>query len=142
MSSEIFQKRVHWALAGLEGVLEIVDYVLIYGVGGTEEQAKADHDQKLVKLLERCQSQGIALNPYQLKLCTKSVTFMGHKLINEGIKIDPDKAKAIKDMPKPAHIENVERLNGFVNFLKKFVPRLADSMEPIRRLKCKNEPWN
>lgn len=45
------------ALAGLEGVLDIVDDVLIYGVGDTEEQANADHDQKLIKLLERCQSQ-------------------------------------------------------------------------------------
>lgn len=45
------------ALAGLEGVLDIVDDVLIYGVGDTKEQASADHDQKLIKLLERCQSQ-------------------------------------------------------------------------------------
>ena len=142
MSSEIFQKRVNQALARLEGVLDIVDDVLIYGVGDTEEQANADHDQKLVKLLERCQLQGIALNPDKLKLRTKSVTFMGHVLTNEGIKIDPDKAKAIRDMLKPADIEGVQRLNGFVNHLAKFLPRLADSMEPIRRLTHKDEPWN
>ena len=142
VSSEIFQKRVNQALAGLEGVLDIVDDILIYGVGDTEEQANADHDQKLTRLLERCQSQGIALNPDKLKLRTKSVTFMGHVLTNEGIRIDPDKAKAIREMPKPNDIEGVQRLNGFVNYLAKFLPRLADSMEPIRRLTRKNEPWN
>lgn len=142
VSSEIFQKRVNQALDGLEGVLDIVDDILIYGVEDTEEQANADHDQKLVKLLERCQSHGIALNPDKLKLRNKSVTFMGHVLTNEGIKIDPDKAKAIRDMPKPADIEGVQRLNGFVNYLAKFLPRLADSMEPIRRLTRKNESWN
>ena len=109
VSSEIFQKRVNQALAGLEGILDTVDDVLIYGVGDTEEQANADHDQKLVKLLERCQSHGIALNPGKLKLRTKSVTFVGHMLTNERIKIDPDKAKAIRDMPKPADIEGVQR---------------------------------
>ena len=138
MSSEIFQKRVNQALAGLEGVLDIVDDILIYGVGDTEEQANADHDQKLTRLLERCQSQGIALNPDKLKLPTKSMTFMGHVLTNEGIRIDPDKAKAIREMPKPNDIEGVQRLNGFVNYLA----RLADSMEPIQRLTHKNEPWN
>lgn len=132
MSSEIFQRRVNHALARLEGILDIVDDVLIYGVGDTEEQANADHDQKLVKLLERCQSQGIALNPDELTLCTKSMTFMGHVLTNEGIKIDFHKAKAIRDMLKPADIEDVQRLNWFVNYLTKFLPRLADSMEPIR----------
>ena len=103
--------------------------VLIYGVGDTEEQANADHDRKLTKLLERCQSQGMALNPDKPKLRTKSIKFMGDVLINEGIKIDPEKAKAIMNMPRPVDIEGVQRLNGFVNYLSKFLPRLADSMD-------------
>ena len=59
------------------------------------KKANADHDQKLIKLLETFQSEGIALNPDKLKLRTKSVTFMGHVSTNKGIKIDPEKAKAI-----------------------------------------------
>ena len=55
---------------------------------------------------------------------------MGHVLTNEGIKINP------------ADIEDVQRLNGFVNYLTKFLPRLADSMEPIWWLIRKSEPWN
>jgi len=56
---------------------------------------------------------------------------MGHVLTNEGIKIDPEKAKEILDMTRPADIEGVQQLNGFVNYLLKFLPRLAESMEPI-----------
>jgi len=33
VSSEIFQKRVNQALPGSEGVLDIADDVLVYGVG-------------------------------------------------------------------------------------------------------------
>ena len=106
---------------------------------GQRRTANADHDQKLIKLLERCQSQGIALNSDKLKLRTKS--FMGHVLAYEGIKIDPDKAKVIRDMPKPTDFENVQQLNGFVKYLTKFLHRLADSMELIRRLTHKNNPW-
>ena len=100
-----------------------MDDVLIYGVGDTQEQANADHDQKLIKLLERCQSQGIALNPDKMKLRTKGMKFMGHVLTNEGIKIDPEKAKAIFDMMRPAGMEGVQWLNGFVNYLVKFLLR-------------------
>lgn len=72
MSSEIFQKRVNQALAGFEGVLHIVDDVLVYGVGQIEEQATTDHDRKLIKLLKRCQLQGIGLNPDKLKLAQRA----------------------------------------------------------------------
>jgi hypothetical protein len=53
---------------------------------------------------------------------------------NQGLKIDPEKVKAVKEMPKPEDAEGVKRLNGFVNYLAKFLPSLADHMEPIRRL--------
>ena len=52
--------------------------------------------------------------------------FMGHLFTKHGHKIDPDEAKA--------DVEGVQRLNGFVNYLSKFLPRLADHMEPIRHL--------
>ena len=63
---------------------------------------------------------------------------MGHELTNEGIKINPPKAKAILEMPEPTNVEEVQSMNGFVNYLAKFLPKLADSMELIRRLTRKN----
>jgi hypothetical protein len=93
--SEIFQKRVNQALDGLEGTLNISDDILIYGVGETKEEADKDHDGKLVRLLERCQSKGIVLNPEKLKLRLEEVAFMGHVLTSTGVKIDPDKVKAV-----------------------------------------------
>ena len=131
VSSEIFQKRVNQTLKRLEGVLDITDDILIYGVGNSEE-ANLDHDRKLLKFLERCRCMGVALNLEKLKLRRKKVTFMGHELTNEGIKIDPQKAKAILEMPKPTNVEEVQHVNGFVNYLAKFLPKVADSMEPIR----------
>ncbi|KAK3745768.1 hypothetical protein QZH41_004924 [Actinostola sp. cb2023] len=54
VSSEIFQRNVNQALEGLEGVLDNTDDILIYGVRNTDDQANADHDQKLCALLQRC----------------------------------------------------------------------------------------
>ena len=34
----------------------------------------------------------------------------------------------------PGDVEGIQRLNGFDNYLAKFLPRLADQMEPICRL--------
>ena len=104
-SSEIFQKRVSQALEGLDGILNITDDVLIYGVGDTQEEALADHDRNLEALLQICKAHGIALNKNKLKLGIPEVPFMGHIFSKEGLKIDPNKAKAVLDMPRPEDVE-------------------------------------
>jgi hypothetical protein len=53
-SSEIFQKRVNQALEGLNGILNITDDILVYGVGDTDKEAQQDHDRNLEALLQRC----------------------------------------------------------------------------------------
>ena len=141
VSSEIFQKRVDQVLDRLDGILDITDDVLIYGVGATEKDANEDHDRKLTELLERCKKEGVALNRDKVKLRLKEVTYMGHVFTDKGLKMDPEKAKAVQEMPRPTDVEAVHRLNGFVNYLSKFLPRLADSMEPIRRLTHKDADW-
>ena len=45
-------------------------------------------------------------------------------------------------MQSPTDVTSVQRLNGFVNYLAKFLPVLSDVMEPIRQLTRKNGPWN
>lgn len=42
--SEIFQKRVNQVLEGLDGVLDIIDDILIYGVGNIEDEVNVDYD--------------------------------------------------------------------------------------------------
>ena len=67
------------------------------------------------------------LNQNKLKLGITEVPIMGHIFSNQGLKIDLEKTKAVLEMPKP---EGVQRLNGFVNYLAKFLPGLADHMDP------------
>lgn len=130
------------ALEGLEGILNITDDILIYGVGDTEDEARRDHDRKLEALLIRCRESRIALNKNKLKLRITEVLFMGHLFTKQGLKIGPDKAKAVFKMPRPEDIEGVQKLNRFVNYLSKFLPRLADHMEPICCLTRQDTEFN
>ena len=90
-----FQKRVTQALEGLEGILNITDDILVYGVGDTKDEVRCDHDRKLEPLLLKCREHGIALNKNKLKLWITEVPFMGHLFPKQGLKIDPDKAKRV-----------------------------------------------
>ena len=141
-SYEIFQKRLHQALEGLLGVTCIADDILVYGVGDTLEESTLDHDQNLASLLERCHHKSIKLNKHKLALRVQEVDFMGHLLTAQGLKPDPKKVEAILKLPTPKSKEDIERLNGTVNYLAKFLPRLSHVMEPLRRLTQTGVEWH
>ena len=56
---------------------------------------------------------------------------MGHLVTADGLKPDPEKMEAVRNMPKPNDVKAVRRFCGFVNYLAKFLLRLADVLEPI-----------
>ncbi|CAB4008143.1 Transposon Ty3-G Gag-Pol poly [Paramuricea clavata] len=61
----------------------IADDILVYG---TDEK---DHDKNFERLLERCKEKSIKLTKDKLELKCKEVSFHGHLLTNEGLKVDP-----------------------------------------------------
>ena len=60
--------------------------------------------------------------------------YIGHVLTSEGVKPDPKKVSAIKDMEAPRNSEDVRRFLGHVNYMAKFMPNLSAESEPLRRL--------
>ena len=134
VAPEEFQRRLDNALEGLDGVTPIFDDILIYGAGETEAEAINDHDRKLVALLNRCREKGIKLNKEKVKFRLPEVTFMGHIISVEGLKPDPTKVEAIREMPAPTCKQDVRRLLGMVNYLQKFAPNLSDATAPLRDL--------
>ena len=141
VSSEIFQKRLHQALDGLEGVLCVADDIIVYGVGDTMSVAQISHDKRLNDLLQRCREMQIKLNMDKSEFRCSEVQFIGHLLTNQGLKPDPAKIEAVRKMPKPEDPEAVRRINGFVNYLAKFLPGLSDVMEPLRQLTHNDVEW-
>ena len=87
------------------------------------------------------------LNPKKLKLRLLEVPFIGHLLTPGGVKPDPEKVHEVQEMPNPdgqtnaEKVKAVQRILGFVNYLAKFVPHLADECEPLRRLTDKDTDW-
>ena len=137
---EIFQRRLLQCLEGLTGVYVVADDILIVGDGPTESAATADHDRKLVQLLERCAQLHIQLNLDKLQLRVSSVAYLGHLLTTAGLKPHPKKVAAVADMPPPTDVHGVRRILGVVNYLSRFVPHLA-LCDPLRKLTHQDASW-
>ena len=88
-----------------------------------------------------CQQKAIKLNAEKLEYRCKEVPFHGHLLTTEGLKPDPEKVRAIVEMPRPKERDDILRLNGMVNYLSRFLPHLSGVMKPIRGLTHKDAAW-
>ena len=94
VSSEIFQKRLHQALEGLEGVRCIADDVLIWG------RTDDEHDERVRLFLQRCCEIEIALNKDKCRFGLQEMPFMGHVVSSSGLKPEPAKIEAIVKSPQ------------------------------------------
>ncbi|KAI2665745.1 Retrovirus-related Pol polyprotein from transposon opus [Labeo rohita] len=129
------------ALEGLPGIQIIADDILVCGEGDNDEAAEKDHDTKLRQLLDHCRDRNIKLNFNKLKLRQKEVPYIGHRLTSEGLKIDPEKVRAILEMPRPSDVKGLQRLLGMVNCLSKFCAHLSDSCDTLRQLTHEDVIW-
>ena len=54
--------------------------------------------------------------------------------MGEGLKLDPDKAKAVCDMPPPDSPQALQCFLGMINYLAKFMPHFINKTEPLHEL--------
>ena len=133
--SEKFQKTMNQILLGLEGVECNIDDVLVHG------KDQQQHDERLGAVLKRLLEAGVTLNLDKCVFSTKQVKFLGHVISSNGIEVDPDKVKAITDLPPPKNVQEVRTFLGMVNQLSKFSDHLANKTKSLRELLQKENQW-
>jgi len=138
VSSEIFQQRLAAALNDLTGCKNIADAILVYGCGKDEKEAEAAHDHNLQQLQQRCEIHGIKLNEKKSEFKKKELKFHGHIVSTTGIRADPQKIKAIAEMPAPTDVQGIRRFCGMIQYLAKYIPNLSQTLDPLRALTKKH----
>ena len=132
---EVFQKTMSSILEGLDGVICHMDDVLIHG------QNQEEHDTRVRAVLQRLHEAGLTLND-KCEFSQQRVKFLGHIIDETGVKVDPNKTRAIREFPAPRNVKELQRFMGMVNQVGKFIPGLADMNEPLRQLLSKDNTWN
>ena len=107
---EVFQRKMHELIEGLRGVEVIADDFVVVGYGESWQSAIKDHDRNLLSFLQRCDERGVHLNSDKLQLRRKEVPFIGHVTTGEGLRPDPCKVRAIREMPP--HVAGIQRILG------------------------------
>lgn len=99
-----------------------------------KSKTREQHPEILIKICDRLLEFNVRLNP---KKCVFGVTL--GKLLRFivswwGIEIDPNKIKAITDMPPPSNIKQLQILQGKLQAIRLFISQLLDKCKPFTKL--------
>uniref|UniRef100_A0A9J8BP49 Reverse transcriptase/retrotransposon-derived protein RNase H-like domain-containing protein n=1 Tax=Cyprinus carpio carpio TaxID=630221 RepID=A0A9J8BP49_CYPCA len=66
--------------------------------------------------------------------CTVRPFFLGYIVSSEGVRMDPDKVKAVIDWPSPDSRKALQRFLGFANFYRRFIRNFSQLVAPLTAL--------
>ena len=132
---EVFHKRVDHHFQPMQQVETDIDDFLTWG------KNEDDHDEILIRCLEKAQEIGITMNIKKCQFRKTELVYLGHKVTADRVWADESKIKAIAEMPRPTDKLGVQRLVGMLNYVVKFLPNMSEIMQPLRNLIKNEERW-
>ena len=67
------------------------------------------------------------------------VRFLGHVVSQQGIQVDPEKVRAIKEFPRPTNLKELISFLGMANFYRKFIWSYSRKAAALSNLLQKDE---
>src|SRR4051812_30487291 len=104
-----------------------------------KSENEEDHIQDLTKLFQRLRKFQLRLNPNKCTFGVYSGKLLGFIVSKRGIEVDPDKVKAIQEMPSPRTEKQVRGFLGRLNYISRFIYLMTATCAPIFKLLRKNQ---
>ena len=92
--------------------------------------------RKLFKSLRKFQ---LKLNPPKCTFGATSGKLLGFIVSRKGIEVDPDKIKAIQNLPPPRTQKKVRGFFGRLNYISRFISQMTAKCDPIFKLLKKHD---
>ena len=100
------------------------------------------HIAHLSEAFQILRKYNMKLNPAKCAFGVSARKFLGFIVNHRGIEANPDKMKAVLDMPSPSGIKEVQRLTGRIAALSRFVSRASDKCQSFFQVLKKAFQWD
>ena len=107
-------------------ILTYMDDILVYTKGTIDE-----HIAHLEKLFDKLDEHGIKIKASKLILARKELPYLGMLISTTGIRPDPMKTRAVKDMPFPSTLKLLRSAVGMFSYYRRFIPKFTDIASPL-----------
>ena len=113
-------------------VIVFIDDILVYS------SSEAEHEFHLRLVLQRLREHQLYAKFKKCEFWLPEVTFLGHIVGADGIKVDPSKIEAVRDWPRPRNASEVRSFLGLAGYYRRFVEGFSKIAAPMTELTTKN----
>ena len=113
----------------------VMDDLAVWGKDQTEL------DQRLEKVVDKAKSCGLKFNKDKCKFRQDQIRYVGHVFSGKGLKADSEKIGVVQDMNQPQSVRRRMTFLGFIQYLGKFMPKMADISASFRLLTQTDVEW-
>ena len=103
---------------------------------------RKEHEKKLFDVLKKLEDAGYRASERKSEFFLKSTKWLGHEIDETGIKPNKEKVKAILELKHPENQKQLKSFLGAIQYLAKFLPRLSEKTDRLRKLLKKDSVWN
>jgi hypothetical protein len=99
------------------------------------------HVKDLKDVLQKIREYNLVLNLEKCRFCRKTIKYLGHIITPDGLQTDPEKSKAIVDIPTPKDLKHLLSFIQMCSWYRRFIENFSAVAEPLTRLTRKNVKW-
>jgi len=125
-----FMRLMNHMLRAFIGKFVVVyfDDILIYNKNLTK------HLHHLRNVLSVLRSEKLYDNLKKCAFCMEKMVFFGYVVTTQGMEMDEEKVKAIRDWPTPQSVSEVRSFHGLASFYKCFVKDFSTIAAPLNEV--------
>ncbi|XP_024014499.1 uncharacterized protein LOC112088448 [Eutrema salsugineum] len=125
-----FMRLMNHVLRSFIGVFVVVyfDDILIYS------KTLDEHVLHLKKVLYVLRQERLFGNLKKCSFCTDNIVFLGFVVSSQGVQVDEEKIKAIRDWPSPKTVSEVRSFHGLAGFYRRFVRDFSTIAAPLTEI--------
>ena len=103
--------------------------------------SKQDHEKKLLDVLNKLEKAGYRAGKKKFEFFMNETKWLGHEINKNGIKPNEEKVEAILKLKALENTKDLKSFLGAIQYLAKFLPKLSERTDQLRKLLKKNKPW-
>ena len=113
-------------------VIVFIDDILVYS------KDRENHDTHIRVVLETLRNERLYAKLRKCEFWLREVSFLGHRVSEEGIRVNPRKIEVIIEWKPPRDVTEVHSFLGLAGYYRRFVKGFSMIVAPMTRLLQKN----
>lgn len=133
-----FQRLIDSVLGRLKWTIALVymDDVIVFS------KTFSEHINHIETILSAIARAGLILQSSKCSFGFNKLKYLGHIISSDGVEVDPEKVRAIKDFPVPKKPRDVQSFVATCSYYRRFIPYFSRVAKPLHDITKKGITFN